>query len=87
MKFANYILLIATLFALVLLGSGCSGISADGTVSPAMFLIPGFTTNDNGKPTHLENDNIDKKTLLEPKTPVQTQNALNQTAKMRLCNY
>jgi hypothetical protein len=34
--------LAALLFGAVMLGTGCSGINASHSVSPATFLIPGF---------------------------------------------
>jgi hypothetical protein len=36
----------AVLIALLALGSGCSGIHASKSVSPATFLIPGLMKND-----------------------------------------
>jgi hypothetical protein len=36
--------------ALVLVGAGCAGISAVQTVSPLMFLLPGFAQNKSNPP-------------------------------------
>ncbi|HXT40914.1 MAG TPA: hypothetical protein VN887_12950 [Candidatus Angelobacter sp.] len=36
----------AILPAFALLGAGCSGINATGSVSPATFLLPGFMQTD-----------------------------------------
>ena len=39
-------MLLAALLALGLFSAGCGGINATGTVSPAMFLVPGLLRND-----------------------------------------
>jgi len=36
----------AALAAMVLLGTGCGGINASGSVSPASFFLPGLLRND-----------------------------------------
>jgi hypothetical protein len=36
---------VAALLAILLIGAGCGGIAATETISPLMFLLPGFGQN------------------------------------------
>ncbi|MGC8886809.1 MAG: hypothetical protein ACP5MG_06600 [Verrucomicrobiia bacterium] len=47
---------------------GCSGINAGGTVSPAMFFIPGFTMKEEGKTNIIDYYNSENKTVINHKS-------------------
>ena len=39
-------LILAMMVTVTIAGTGCTGIHASGSISPAMFLLPGFLKND-----------------------------------------
>jgi hypothetical protein len=43
---------LAILPAILLIGAGCGGLAATQTISPLMFLIPGFGQNGSSKATN-----------------------------------